>query len=84
MELLEAEWPIISPAQGVKIEGKICLKWRVRLEAYKTCWALLYLYYGNDGIMECDSFYHPLLFAEINNESRDTTMPLEQLYHVRH
>lgn len=83
--LLEEAWPVTGLAQGVKIDGKICIKWKVRPETFRASWTLLYLYYGNDSIMKSARFYHTLLFTEINSEMRTLMMPmipLAQLCHV--
>lgn len=81
--LIEADWPV-SLAQGIKIDGKICLRWKVRLDLFKVSWRLLYLYYGSGGAMECERFDRSLLMSEIEDrQDRPTSLPMAQLSHVR-
>ena len=85
VQLVEADWPVANVAQGVKVDGKICIKWNFRQEDFKISWTVLYLYYEDGGIMECDRFSHILLRNEVNNRLRGAvTKPLEQLSHVSH
>ncbi len=80
--LIEANWPV-SLAQGIKINGKICIRWRVRLEEFKVSWRLLYLYYGSNGVMGCDRFDEFLLHTEMEDRSKwARNLPLSQLSHV--
>ncbi|RYP61306.1 hypothetical protein DL770_009815 [Monosporascus sp. CRB-9-2] len=78
--LVEADWHL-DLAQGIKIDGKICIRWKVRLEQFKISWSLLYLYYLKDGNMECGRFDRPLFHAEVEDGLRAAGVPLSQLTH---
>lgn len=80
--LVEADWPL-NIAQDINLEGKVCLRWKVRLHQFKVSWRLSYLYYGSDGVMGCDRFDRSLLMAEIEDrQDRPLNLPLAQLSHV--
>ncbi|RYO83328.1 hypothetical protein DL766_000067 [Monosporascus sp. MC13-8B] len=79
--LVEADWHL-GLAQGIKIDGKICIRWKVPLEQFKISWSLLYLYYQKDGNMECGRFDRHLLHAEVEDGLRAAGVPLSQLTHV--
>lgn len=80
--LIEEEWPV-SWAQGVEIDGKICLRWKPPRDGFKLSWDISYLYYGSgSGMVGCDRFHTALFITEIERGIRPMRLHLGQLFHV--